>query len=52
TSREPNGMGYDTEAEKVTLEAACVGLVWNQCYFVEGCDRCTVVPRWVLVITG
>ncbi|MCI60048.1 hypothetical protein A2U01_0081303, partial [Trifolium medium] len=23
---EPNGMGYDAEAEKVTLEATCVDL--------------------------
>ncbi|MCI66259.1 hypothetical protein A2U01_0087517, partial [Trifolium medium] len=44
TSREPSGKGYDVEVEKVILETSCD--------FVEGCDRCTVVPRWVLVITG
>ncbi|MCI69975.1 hypothetical protein A2U01_0091238, partial [Trifolium medium] len=30
--------------KKVVLETSCD--------FEEGCDRCTVVPRWVLVITG
>ncbi|MCI57349.1 hypothetical protein A2U01_0078600 [Trifolium medium] len=30
--------------KKVTLEAARDDL--------EACDRCTVVPKWVLVITG